>query len=232
VGEKYLRGKAKMRTVYIVVEGQTEEEFVNNSLAHYCKAHGINNVVPILLETSPGYFGGDITFARYRNNIDNLLKSDRNAIITSLIDYYQLRADFPGYSHSFTIEDKVSRVGYIENQIQMVITDSRFVPYIQLHEFEGLLFSDVKGFNYIPNISIPKKAQIQYIVNNYPNPELINDGSTTAPSIRLRNLIPRYKKTFHGPIIALENGMTPLLAKCPRFRNWVGVFINKASTVG
>jgi hypothetical protein len=218
-----------MRTVYIIVEGQTEEEFVNNSLSHYLKDFGIINTVPILLETSPGFYGGDLTFSRYSRYAQNLLISDPNAIITSLIDYYQLRNDFPGYAHSFTISDKNLRVAYLEEQMLLNINDSRFIPYIQLHEFEGVLFSDIKGFDYIPNIKPTKKTEIEKIIYDYPNPELINDGATTAPSKRLMSLISRYKKTFHGPIIALGNGMTPVLDKCPRFKNWIELIITKAN---
>jgi hypothetical protein len=144
-----------------------------------------------------------------------------------LIDYFHLRTDFPGYTASLAIANKNARMDYLEQQIAAIITDGRFIPYIQLHEFEGLLFSDIRGFDYITNISAANKAQIQYIINNNPNPELINDSILTAPSVRLKGLIPRYKKTFHGPIIALENGMTPVLTKCPRFTNWVNMIVNK-----
>ncbi len=218
-----------MRTVYIMVEGQTEEEFVNNSLAEYLRGFGIVNTVPILLETSPGFYGGDLTFARYQTNGNNLLVSDHTAIVTSLIDFYQLRTDFPGFAASTAIADKNARMDYLEQQISTVIADNRFVPYIQLHEFEGLLFCDISGFNYIHNISAANRRRIQYIINHNPNPEMINDGALTAPSVRLKGLIPRYKKTFHGPIIALENGMAPVLAKCPRFKNWIDTIIAKAT---
>ena len=216
-----------MRTVYIMIEGQTEEEFVNNSLAGYLKDFGIINTVPILLETSPGFFGGDVTFARYQTNANNLLVSDPNAIVTSLIDYYQLRTDFPGYAASAAIAGKNARMDYLEQQISTVITDPRFVPYIQLHEFEGLLFSDITGFQtYFPHLV----GQAQYIINQNPNPEMINDSPATAPSVRLRGLIGRrYKKTFHGPLIALENGIAPVLAKCQRFKNWIDTIIAKAT---
>jgi hypothetical protein len=220
-----------MKTVYIIVEGPTEEEFINNSLAPYLKRFGIINAVPVLLETSPGYFGGDISFARYQTNAVNLLVSDPNAIVTSLIDFYELRTDFPGYAFSQTIIDKNARVDYLEQQIASVITDNRFIPYIQLHEFEGLLFADIRGFNYIINITMANKAKIQYVINNFPNPELINDSKLTAPSVRLKEFIPRYKKTFHGPLIALENGMAPMLDKCPRFNNWVKMIVGKAGMV-
>jgi hypothetical protein len=210
-----------------MVEGQTEEEFVNNSLAHYLRGYGIINTIPILLETSPGYFGGDVTFARYQTNANNLLLSDPTAIVTSLIDYFQLREDFPGFIASLAIADKNARMDYLENQISGIITEDRFIPYIQLHEFEGILFSDSAGFDYITNISAANRQEIADTIAAFPNPELINDGLATAPSKRLKRLIPRYKKTFHGPIIALENGMTPVLAKCPRFKNWIDSIIAK-----
>ena len=206
-----------MRTIYIMVEWPTEEEFVNNCLADYLRQFGVINTVPILLETSPGYFGGDVSFSRYQLNAQKLL-ADPNAIVTSLIDYYQLRTDFPGYNDAMGMIDKLASVTHLENEISKVISNPNFIPYIQLHEFEGLLFSDMRGFNYLNNAN---KGGIQYIINHYPNPELINDGPTTCPSKRLKTLIPRYRKPLHGPIIALENGLTPVLDKCPRFRSWV-----------
>ena len=219
-----------MSTVYILVEGQTKEEFVNNSLIHHLKGLAIDNVIPILLETSPGFYGGDVSFARYQTNAMNLLVSNPTAIVTSLIDYYQLRLDFPGYTDSSAIADKNARMDYLEQEIAKVITDSRFIPYIQLHEFEGLLFSDIRGFEYITKINATNILEIRNTIALNPNPELINDGYSTAPSKRLKRLIPRYKKTFHGPIIALENGMTPVLAKCPRFNNWITTIVNKNNT--
>ena len=219
-----------MSTVFILVEGQTEEEFVNNSLVHHLKGFAIDNVIPILLETSPGFYGGDVSFARYQTNAINLLVSNPTAIVTSLIDYYQLRSDFPGYTASLAIADINARIDYLEQEIAKVITDVRFIPYIQLYEFEGLLFSDVRGFEYISNINAANMLEIRNTIDAYPNPELINDGHSTAPSKRLKRLIPRYKKTFHGPIIALENGMAPVLAKCQRFNNWITTIVNKNNT--
>ncbi len=185
-----------MRTVYIMVEGQTEEEFVNNTIAHYLRKFGINNCVPILLETSPGFFGGDITFTRYKHNAELLLISDPNSIVTSLIDYYELRNDFPRtIILQMLFSDAVQRVQYLDQEILNIIINNRLVPYIQLHEFERLLFSNIRGFNYIPHADIGKA---QYIINHYPNPELINDSPITAPSIRLKEIIPRYKRNFMG----------------------------------
>lgn len=216
-----------MRTIYIMVEGQTEEQFINELLSYHLRIAGITNAVPILLETSPGYYGGDVSFARYSLNAKNLLQRDPHAIVTSLIDYFQLRTDFPGYNHSLTIADKSDRMDYLEEQIANIIQNERFEPYIQLHEFEGLLFSDIRGFQ---AISKAKLNTAQYILNHFPNPELINDGTETAPSVRLKKIIPRYHKKVHGPFIALENGINVVLAKCPRFKNWIDAIVAKATT--
>jgi hypothetical protein len=223
VDKKYFRRAAKMRTVYIMVEGPTEEEFINSVVAPYLKNYGIVNILPIGLETSPGFTGGDISFKRYRLNAENLLLSDPNSIVTSLIDYYELRSDFPGFDTSYPLA--VDRVNHIEHQISSIITDKRFIPYIQLHEFEGLLFSDIKGFQDMPKVHM---GRVQYVINHYPNPERINDGPDTTPAARLKTIIPRYRKPFHGPIIAITNGIGSILDKCPRFKNWIDLIIQKA----
>lgn len=219
-----------MSLVYIIVEGQTEEEFVNNCLSHYLKAHGIENTIPILLETSPGHFGGDLSFARYKQHVYNFLASPGNFIVTSLIDYYQLKNDYPKYTDAIALLNKNDSVERIETAMAELIIDDRFIPYIQLHEFEGILFSDTAGFRYIANIPSSNLTSIEGIINAYPNPELINDGPTTAPSKRLKTFIPKYKKTLHGPIIAMHNGLTPVLAKCPRFKSWIDSIIARSAT--
>lgn len=218
-----------MRTIYILVEGQTEEEFVNCTISPYLKQQGIQNTVPILLETSPGYYGGDVTFARYNKNAQNLLTSDPNCIVTSLIDYHELRSDFPDYEEAMKIANKIDSVQMLEKGLQEHFNNPCYIPYIQLHEFESLLFSDIKGFNYITTIPA-KVTQINAIVSHYSNPELINSGKTTVPSARLKAILPRYKKPFHGPIVALENGIGVVLQRCPRFKVWVELMITSAST--
>ncbi len=124
------------------------------------------------------------------------------------------------------MSNKIAAVKHLEDEARKAIANPNFIPYIQLHEFEGLLFAHERGFDYIHNIREQKRQVIRDIIIGYPNPELINDGAETAPSKRLKGLIPRYKKTFHGPIIALENGLEPILEKCPRFSGWVRTIID------
>lgn len=214
-----------MRAVYIIAEGQTEEEFINEILRPYLFRFGIYDIRAILMETSPGYKGGDISYSRYKYNIELLLKQENDIIVTSLIDYYKLDNGFPNYQDSFQIVNKFERLNYIEEKIKIDINNHRFIPYIQLHEFEGLLFSAKNGFEYIPDIPKNNLIELIRLVETYDNPELINDGELTAPSKRLKNLIPGYQKTFHGPIIADEISVDVIIQRCERFKNWLSNII-------
>jgi len=210
-----------MRGVYIIVEGQTEEEFVYSSLRPYLNSYGIYDVRAILVETSRGHKGGDLKFSRFKRNAINLLNRETDIIVTSLIDFFRLHTDFPKFDEAKSIKDKVSCVNFLERAIAEQIISPRFIPYIQLHEFEALLFSDKIGIEYIPDIPRVKLIEFYFIIKQFPNPELLNDGTETAPSKRLTKLIPGYQKTLHGPLIAMEIGMTTILEKCPRFSSWV-----------
>lgn len=131
--------------------------------------------------------------------------------VTSLVDFYGFR-------------DKGSKlqnelVEAIRNRISQV--DERTVlPYIQLYEFEGLLFSDVEASAQIlPDAPV---AELKSIRSEFGTPEDINDHPDTAPSKRIEALIPRYRKTLHGPLVALEIGLGTMRRECPRFDTWLG----------
>jgi hypothetical protein len=228
MGKKYFRRAAQMRTVFILIEGPTEEEFVNNSLSPYLTGFGLINIVPVRIETSVGYYGGDISYKRYKENVEKLLFSDPACIVTSLIDFYELRKDFPGFSDALAIASRPDRVKHIEQETSNDINNERLIPYIQLHEFEALLFSDIIGFqNWFPKYV----THFQYVINKFKNPELINDNPADTPSARIERIVGRrkYRKPLHGPLIALDIGMPVMVAKCPRFKNWIDILIAKAT---
>ena len=212
-----------MRVLNILVEGQTEKEFVTSLLYPYLLKKGISNVRPITIETSPGFKGGDVRYeVRYKPNIQRILRGQEDMIVTSLIDFYKLHNDFPKYPESRGLATPQQKVSLIEQGCFDDINDRRFIPYIQLHEFEGLLFSSPKGFtNLFPEISGANKKKLTETVEQFPNPEMINDRPEFAPSVRLKNLIPGYEKPLFGNIIALENGLDTILERCPRFKEWI-----------
>lgn len=111
----------------------------------------------------------------------------------------------------------------MEKSISDDINDRRFIPYIQLHEFEALLFSATNGFEMYFEDKISE--EIQCIIDSFDNPEDINSSPETAPSKRLIRIIPYYDKVIYGNIVALEIGLSTILSKCPRFRRWISSLI-------
>lgn len=162
-----------------------------------------------------------------KNEIHNHLQADPSAWVTLLIDYYGIhkKHGFPGWDESLKIVDKNARMNFLEQAMHREIEDRfghRFIPYIQLHEFEGLLFSKTEVFD--DNVEESEFADYNYLqetITQFDNPEMINDGKTTAPSKRLDRIIIGYQKTVHGSLLAGEIGLNKIREKCYRFNQWI-----------
>ena len=218
-----------MRGVYIICEGQTEEEFVNVILRPFFNIHQIYDVRPILMTTSKGHKGGDVKYDRLKHNVDNLLKRETDILVSTFIDFFRLKTDFPKFVEAQAIQNKIQRVDFLEQALNDSINNPRFVPYIQLHEFEGLLFAAKDGFEFLPDLNTTNLNRLLLAVNEKVNPEELNDGELTAPSKRLEQLIQGFDKNkpFYGGIIAEVNTIHPVLARCLRFKSWVETLIEK-----
>src|ERR1700731_3845669 len=136
-----------MARVRVIVEGQTEEQFVLGPVRESLAAHGVY-LEPTLIGVNGGR-GGRVTFERVRNDVVRTLKQDRTVFCTTLIDFYGLGRGFPAIppDRSRTPHDRVmflERALYddVVSEVAELQPDRRFIPYIQLHEFEALLFSD------------------------------------------------------------------------------------------
>jgi hypothetical protein len=98
----------------------------------------------------------------------------------------------------------------------------RFVPYIQLHEFEGLLFNKIDYFyKEIPNYELIGKDELVKTLIDFPNPEMINNSKETAPSKRLLRIVRNYNKIVYGNVLAESIGLQNIRNKCPRFNTWI-----------
>ena len=151
--------------------------------------------------------GGNVSIDRLANEMSQLRKSFD--AVTSLVDFYGFRGKG---SESRTDLEQVVR-----NRISQ-FDDRSVLPYVQLHEFEGLLFSDVEAFGRIlPDTPV---AELKLIRSEFVTPEEINDHPDTAPSKRLKTLIPRYQKPHVGPVVALGIGLDKIRSECPRFDAW------------
>jgi len=104
---------------------------------------------------------------------------------------------------------------------------NRFIPYLQLHEFEGLLFNDINIFHQlIPPNELSNIEELEDTFRQYENPEMINNNKSTSPSHRLKRIISGYNKIVYGNIIAETIGLPRMRQKSPRFNNWLQILEN------
>jgi Domain of unknown function (DUF4276) len=219
-----------MFRVNIICEGQTEETFVQEILYHFFVTKSIY-LTPILIG-KPGHKGGNFTFGRLLKDLRPLL-GDSTAYCTTLFDFYGLPNDFPGKATALTmnnIKDKaqcVTKAVVDALQATTISPDAlrRFIPYIQMYEFEGLLFSDCSSL--ASAISQPHLAsKFQEIRASFASPEHINNSPMTAPSKRISKIYSRYDKPLHGSLAMIEIGIEAIRQECKLFDRWLQTLEN------
>lgn len=214
--------------LHFIVEGQTEETFVNRVLKPYlaqrsvwCKARSVATG----RRRGFRYRGGLNSYQQAKNDIILWMKEDQNAdaFFTTMFDLYALPTDFPSYENARKISDPRKRVAALEGAMNQDIQHPRFIPHIQLHEFEALLLAD------------PQKLDCKYLdhdtaiqnliqmASTFSSPELIDDGYETAPSKRIIHEIPEYEgmKASAGPLVSEKIGLRVLRGRCQHFGNWL-----------
>ncbi len=217
-----------MTRVLLLVEGQTEEAFVNRSLVPHLLTHGVFVERASILRTkeppagSP-YKGGAVQFQRMRNDARRLL-NDSDAIVTTLIDYYGLPEDFPERSSAASLADPRHRAERLEGAFAAAIGHPRFRPFLALHEFEAWIFA-------VPDVAAEHLSQpflsrlLARSASDAGGPELVNDNRETAPSRRLQGMLQQvgqaYRKTLDGPDIVEKAGLEPIRRQCPHFAAWL-----------
>ena len=220
-----------MKRLIIVVEGDTEKEFVDKVLSPYLYAKGLLSVNCFKIKHTKG------GLTKYQHLKTDLIKCvyESNVLVSTLIDFYALPKDFPKYEEAKTIVNRTNRLGFLEKAIVEDLEAEKgesfpnLLPYIQLHEFEALVFSSIDAIKSLYSNEDAKFNELEQIIAAYPNPEDINDGPQTAPSKRLKNnqLIRGYNKVNDGIMIIEEAGIDIVLSKCPKFKTWVEALIEK-----
>lgn len=212
-----------MIRLIIIGEGQTEQEFCKDVLLPHFLDFSIFVQHPTVKKSA----GGIVPWKDLKNQIQRHLLQDQGAVVTTLIDFYGIKDShrFPGWVEGKQIRSKADRMDSLERKMKEDIRpelQERFIPYIQVHEFEGLLFSEFKVFtdNFETN-EITNIRELQSTIENCDSPEDINDGETTAPSKRLERLIFGYNKIVFGSLLAQEIGMPKIRSRCPRFHQWI-----------
>jgi hypothetical protein len=213
------------------VEGITEETFTDEILKPHLITSGYESVASRLIGNARlrSRRGGRRSWPDVKQDILRHLRSDRGAIATTMVDYYAMPATgpkaWPGRAASngkpFEQKAKTVEAALLRDiKAEMGENFERFLPFVVMHEFEGLLFSDCDAFAR----AIGKKrlaADLHDIRADFETPEHINDSEHTAPSKRLERLLPGYDKSLFGNVAALEIGLTKIREQCPHFDQWL-----------
>jgi hypothetical protein len=161
-----------------------------------------------------------------KNPISRLLAQEKgkDVTFTTMLDLYAIPTEFPGLADAEKLRHLPrKRVEVLERAFLNDIGDARFIPYIQLHEFEAYLLCDPAKFaESYPNRE-KEIAGLMAIALRYDSPELIDDGPESAPSKRIAAHVPDYEgaKRAIGPQVAKSIGLATIRAKCPHFHEWL-----------
>ncbi|MEM7536891.1 MAG: DUF4276 family protein [Chloroflexota bacterium] len=222
-----------MIRLHFIVEGASEEEFVDLMLIPHLAAMNIfADVRMVYTNWQLQAKGGVTTYARARNDIRQWMCSDPNpdSFFTTMFDLYGLPTDFPNYEAAKANSDPYRQVELLEAGIHDDFSSPKLIPYIQLHEFEALLLSDASQFDW-EFIEHDKGIRaLEALADAYQSPELINDDPNMAPSKRIIKLIPDYEKakSVAGPLIAQRIGLPKMRERCPHFDAWITSLENLA----
>lgn len=225
-----LREGLHLNKIYVLAEGQTEQALVRQLLAPSLGIQGI--YLHDVLVGRPGHKGGIRSFEAVKGDIKRLLKQEVEVKVTTLFDRYGLPSDWPGLAECKTKTNVVEAHTVLCKAMHDKICGEmgkdfrreRFVPHIQFYEIEALLFAKPDTTAEL----LGNAANAQWLhdaVRNSGGCEYINDGPTTAPSKRIEELFPNYKKgnsvNAHLPRVCTKVGLVDLRSACPLFDGWI-----------
>ncbi|WP_322748625.1 MULTISPECIES: DUF4276 family protein [unclassified Frankia] len=212
-----------MRSLYLLAEGHTEFVIIDQVLEPFLVAAGFHVRKSIIttrrMASGPAKRGGVTSWNRLENEIRRVLQDPTIDVVTTMIDYYGLPQDAPGMS---TRPDASAHEGvtYVETEIERKIGDPRFVPHVVLHEIESWILAAAPQLGDLVGDSRVAR-RLARIVDDHGGPELVDNGVTTAPSKRIRDIYPAFDKTLDGPLAVIDLGLAELRRRCPHADAWL-----------
>ena len=211
-----------MSRILILLEGETEYEFVSKVLAPYLLTKFIY-LIPTVVETKEVIGGasrkGGGDFSKIKADVLSLLHDSNAVAVTTLYDFY----GFPAIPN---LDDKVYKdIVKLENALANQFNDRRFKPYLQMHEFKAFLFIEPE-LTAKAALKQQHTALIQQHRNQFKHVEEINLGLSTAPSKRLIATIGKYNKPRIGAKVTQSLGISRLMQECPKFAVWVNWMVS------
>jgi len=232
MGEK-CTGRTAMNQVILNVlcEGQTEERFVKKVLKPYLMNFGAIVKAQLLLTSKKkNVRGGMINYERAKADLNlwnkqHISSTHETHYFTTMFDLFKLPRDFPGYEKALKTADCYAAIGTLENDFKQDIKINRFIPYIQLHEFEALVFC---GLDHLLEDYPDMDGEVEYlktVVKEFDNnPEKINNRPETSPSKRIIKCFKskrHYDKPKSGELVTSRVGIPVLKEKCIHFKEWI-----------
>lgn len=214
-----------MTNVYIICEGPTEVRFIKNVLAPSLGNRSLF-LHPITIGGQHSK-GGNVTFDRLCRNIRRQLYSNRQSYCSTLVDYYGLDSKFPGLDVAAAKSSIRAKAQTLVESLVAALSQKierepllRFIPYIQMHEFEAFMFSDPAIFAH----AIGRRdlqRDFEEIRLTFETPEHIDNSPVNAPSKRILALYPEYEKPLMGERAASAIGLPRIRQECPLFNAWL-----------
>lgn len=210
-----------MKRLIVICEGPTEKEFCRDVLAPHFQKMDILIMAPTIKHSG----GGIVPWRVLKGQVEKHLH-ERDAVVTTFIDYYGIKDEhgFPGWDIASKAKHNIDKVLFLEQAMLEDLPDGcrhRFIPYLQLHEFESLLFSDVNVFAQNFEANEMDLVKLESIVAEFPNPEDINNSPKTAPSKRIESAVEGYRKVLYGNCLAMDIGLDKMRQRCPHFNEWI-----------
>jgi len=218
-----------MKRLYLTVEGQTEAAFAMSVLQPHLASYNVYLHPPRftgLHKRRRGRIprGGVLnTFGHALSDMRNWLKEDRSreARFSMMVDLYSLPPDYPGYDSGMSEPTGRLQAIALQQALAAEINDARFLPYLQVHEFEALVLSDPQRIATVYEIAPAELAGLCRDCNQFASPEDIDHGPQTHPKQRIKNRVPQYDENVAGPLLAESIGLANLRNVCPHFGDWL-----------
>lgn len=220
-----------MKRLYLTVEGQTEQAFAVEVLQPHLAQFDVHVSKPRLTGLHARRKGripsGGLlnSFQHSLGDIRRWLREDKSpdARFSIMVDLYSLPKDFPGYDIASRAGNTYQRVKMLHKALAEELNDRRFIPYLQVHEFEALVLSKPEVFgDWFENV----KKQVQNLAadcQTFNTPEEINDGQHTHPKARIKKFIPEYDENVDGPVLTAGIGLEAIRKACQHFNEWLTI---------
>lgn len=209
----------------MLVEGQSEKAFAERTLKPWLQARGVFLHRAVLLWTKRlpeggGFRGGVSSWRQIRNNLE-LLLTDSDATVTTMLDFYALPGDTPGVTEHQGQGSPAEQASHIQRAMAASLSQgSRLLPFLALHEFEAWLFAaPAVVAEHFGRAAL--EASLAREAERAGGPESINQGPDTHPKATLKRLHPAYSETADGPTVLEKIGLDAVRAKCPHFDAWL-----------